>query len=110
MPLNHSLAQGRKAEEPEAPKGRASHRTAPLPRPGRRWWRRRNAETQAQEPEPLWVREVRPLRKPAEGWAFADPARFPVAEPAYGDRRAFERRLNASTIVNASAEAVSKMV
>ena len=52
----------------------------------------------------------KPLRKPAEGWAFADPARFPVAEPAYGDRRAFERRLNASTIVNASAEAVSKMV
>ena len=52
----------------------------------------------------MWVREVKPLRKPPEGWSFAEPGRYPVAEPVYGDRRAFERRLNASTSgVNASA-------
>ena len=43
-----------------------------------------------------WVRRVSPLRKPEGGWGFADPTAYPVAEPVYGDRRAFERRLNAT--------------
>ena len=41
-----------------------------------------------------WIREATPLRKPKAGWAFSDPLRFPLApEATYGDRRAYERRL-----------------
>ena len=43
-----------------------------------------------------WVRKVSPLRKPEGGWQFADPTRYPVADPVYGDRKSYERRLNAS--------------
>ena len=43
-----------------------------------------------------WVRKFAPLRKPEGGWQFADPTRYPVAEPVYGDRKSYERRLNAS--------------
>ena len=51
-----------------------------------------------------WLRESSPLRKPKSGWAFSDPLRFPLApeaathtEATYGDRRAYERRLESQT-------------
>lgn len=41
-----------------------------------------------------WAREIRKLRKPADGWRFADPTRYPIAQDdmAFGDHAAFERR------------------
>ena len=104
FPFSHSLAQGRRpasAESAEAP--RVTHSgMAPGRRrrqPGRHSAdeaRRRAAAAAAAEERALsgiWVRETKPLRKPATGWGFAG---LPAAQPVYGDRRAFERRLNAS--------------
>ena len=104
LPFSHSLAQGRRparAESAEAP--RVTHSgMAPGRRrrqPGRHSAdeaRRRAAAAAAAEERALsgiWVRETKPLRKPATGWGFAG---LPAAQPVYGDRRAFERRLNAS--------------
>ena len=107
LPFSHSLAQGRRpasAESAEAP--RVTHSgMAPGRRrrqPGRHSAdeaRRRAAAaaaaTAAEERalSGIWVRETKPLRKPATGWGFAG---LPAAQPVYGDRRAFERRLNAS--------------
>ena len=107
FPLNHSLAQGhRPAREAAAEAVRGAHSpVAPGRRrrqPGRHSaveGRRRAAAAVAavaaaeEALSGVWVRETRPLRKPATGWGFAD---YPAARPVYGDRRAFERRLNAS--------------
>ena len=106
-PLNHSLAQGRRpAREATAEAARGARSAAA---PGRRrrqperhsavQGRRRAAAAAAAAAAEeaalsgVWVRETRPLRKPATGWGFAG---YPAAHPIYGDRRAFERRLNAS--------------
>ena len=107
LPFSHSLAQGRRpasAESAEAP--RVTHSgMAPGRRrrqPGRHSAdearRRAAAAAAAAAAEEralsgIWVRETKPLRKPATGWGFAG---LPAAQPVYGDRRAFERRLNAS--------------
>ena len=119
LPFSHSLAQGRRparAESAEAP--RVTHSgMAPGRRrrqPGRHsadQARRRAAAAAAAAEERalsgIWVRETKPLRKPATGWGFAG---LPAAQPVYGDRRAFERRLNASVAglaANATADGTS---
>jgi len=52
-----------------------------------------------------WIREAKPLRKPGGGWAFSDPLRFPLApEAMYGDRRAYERRLEKEEEVAAAKQ------
>ena len=41
-----------------------------------------------------WALEIAPLQKPAGGWDFSDPTRYPLPrdDVVYGDRKAFERR------------------
>ena len=118
LPFSHSLAQGRRparAESAEAPRVRHSGMAPGRRRrqPGRHSAdearRRAAAAAAAAAAEEralsgIWVRETKPLRKPATGWGFAG---LPAAQPVYGDRRAFERRLNASVAglaVNATAD------
>ena len=117
MPFNHSRTQGhRPAKEAVAEAGARGAQSAAASGP--QWLRRRrasasasttaSASTSADEEEAVaevWVRETKPLRKPATGWGFAD---YPVALPIYGDRRAFERRLNASGLGNATADGTGR--
>ena len=115
MPLNHSLTQGhrpakeataeaaRGARSPVAPGRRRRQPESHSAVEGRRRAAAAAAAAAAEEAavSKVWVRATRPLRKPSTGWGFADYRT--AAHPVYGDRRAFERRLNASSAGNATA-------